>query len=86
MLLEIIQWMFCVALLVYIVYVVIWNLRRLYDGIRFKCTMRNSNMIQCRSTDCRFSYCCGRHTEVLTEEEIQHIYDWIAKLKKEYKI
>ncbi len=84
MLLEIIQWLYGIAALVFIVYAVLWNLRMLYYGIRYKCTMRYSNTIQCRSTDCRFSSCCDRHVEVLTEEEIQLMYDWIAKLKKEH--
>jgi len=83
MLLNIIQWLFGIALFAYIAYVVLWNLRMLYYGIRFKCAMRNSPMIQCRSTDCRFSGCCERHVDVLTEEETQLIHDWIAKLKKE---
>lgn len=86
MLLNIIQWLFGIALFAYMAYVVLWNLRMLYYGIRFKCAMRNSPMLQCRSTDCRFSGCCERHVDVLTEEETQLIHDWIVKLKKECKI
>lgn len=85
MLLEIFQWLYGIAAIVYIVYAVVWNLKMLYYRIRYKCTMRNSNMIQCRSRDCRFSNYCERHVEVLTEEEIQSVYEWIAELKKERK-
>ena len=79
MMLEIIGWVYGICAIAFLVYAVIWNIRWLcFKG---KC----NNIIQCRRRDCQFSCCCDKQVDVLTEEEIQLVQDFIERLKKQKK-
>lgn len=79
MLWDIIGWVYGIWAIAFFVYAVIWNIGRLC--FRGKC----DNTIQCRRRDCRFSCYCDKQTDVLTEEEIQLIKDWIERLQNQKK-
>jgi hypothetical protein len=79
MLYDIIGWVYGIWAIAFFVYAVIWNIRWLcFKG---KC----SNTIQCRRRDCWFSCYCDKQVEVLTEEEIQLVQEWIERLKSQKK-
>lgn len=77
MLLDVIGWGYGILAIVFFIYAVIWNIRRLYYAIKCRKTK------QCKWQGCCFSVYCDKYIYVPTEKEIQLLSDLLAEFKNQ---
>lgn len=76
MLKEIVGSAFGIYYIIYSVYIVLWNIGRIYKAV--KCREVKKYCGQCT---CCYNVCCEKYREIPTQKEIQALEDLLVEIK-----